>query len=194
MNFLARSVVRCAYGIAFFTVVLSVQATFAQGIQQVRHHLDLAEEQLRRVSHELHPRMLDDLGLAEAVRFLGASCGRRNGISVDVEVDLAAPCPHTVQTVFYRLVQEGLANVAKHARATRAAIALGQTGTTFSCSIRDDGVGFGTAAPDAHAIRGDFSLGLTLMRDRIEAVGGTLTIVSAPQQGTELRATVPMEH
>ena len=162
-------------------------------IQQVRHHLDLAEEQLRRVSHELHPHMLDDLGLSEAVRFLGASCGRRNGIFVDVDVSLAAPCPRTVQSVFYRLVQEGLSNVAKHARATRASIALGQTEATFSCSIRDDGVGFETT-PDALALRSDFSLGLTLMRDRIEAVGGTLTIVSAPHRGTELRATVPMEH
>jgi PAS domain S-box-containing protein len=129
-------------------------------IQQVRHHLDLGEEQLRRVSHELHPHMLDDLGLAEAVRFLGASCRRRNGILVDVEVDLAAPCPHTVQTVFYRLVQEGLANVAKHARATRAAIALDRTRRPSSVRL----------APDAHAIRSDFSLGLTLMQDRIEAV------------------------
>jgi len=162
-------------------------------IQQVRHHLDLAEEQLRRVSHELHPHMLDDLGLAEAVRFLGASCGRRNGIFVDVDVSLASPCPRTVQSVFYRLVQEGLANVAKHARATRACVVLGQAEATFSCSIRDDGVGFEVTAA-AVAPGSDFSLGLTLMRDRIEAVGGTLTIVSAPHRGTELRATVPMEH
>jgi PAS domain S-box-containing protein len=162
-------------------------------IQQVRRHLDLAEEQLRRVSHELHPQMLDDLGLTEAVRFLGASCARRNGISVDVDVSLAAPCPRPVQTVFYRLVQEALANIAKHARGTRAWISLGQTAASYSCSIRDDGVGFDPAS-DALALRRDFSLGLTLMRDRIEAVGGTLTIVSAPQHGTELRATVPMEH
>jgi len=95
-----------------------------------------------------------------------------------------------VQTVFYRLVQEGLANIAKHARASHASIVLGQTETTFCCSLDDDGVGF-DAAPAGN--RDDFSLGLTLMRDRIEAVGGTLAIVSAPQRGTSLRATVPME-
>jgi PAS domain S-box-containing protein len=159
-------------------------------IQQVRHHLDLAEVQLRRVSHELHPHMLDDLGLTEAVRFLAASCARRNRIVVDVDVTLGTPCPPAVQTVFYRLVQEGLANIAKHARASHASIVLGQTETTFCCSIDDDGIGF-DAAPDQN--RDDFSLGLTLMRDRIEAVGGTLAIVSAPQRGTSLRATVPME-
>ena len=160
-------------------------------VQQVRHHLDLAEEQLRRVPHELHPRILDDLGLTEAVRFLSAGFGVRNGISVDVQVAIGPFCPRTVETVFYRLVQEGLTNIGKHARATRVSIALTHQRTEMVCSIHDDGVGFDVASLVEE--RDGFSLGLTLMRDRIEAVGGTLTILSAPQRGTELRATVPLE-
>ena len=160
-------------------------------IQQVRHHLDLAEQQLRRVSHELHPRMLEDLGLVEAVRFLANGFVRRTGISVDVDISIASSCPRPVETVFYRLVQEGLANIGKHAGATHVFVSLGGDEARFLCSIRDDGVGFDVER--AIAERRSFSLGLALMRDRVEAVGGTLTIVSSPQRGTELRASVPVE-
>jgi two-component system, NarL family, sensor histidine kinase NreB len=160
-------------------------------VQQVRHHLDLAEEQLRRVSHELHPRILDDLGLAEAVRFLADGFGRRTGIFVDVDVSLASSCPRAVETVFYRLVQEGLTNIGKHASASRVSVVLARERARMFCSIRDDGVGFDVAAEVEE--RGTFSLGLALMRDRVEAVGGTLTILSGSQQGTELRASVPVE-
>jgi two-component system, NarL family, sensor histidine kinase NreB len=160
-------------------------------VQQVRHHLDLAEEQLRRVSHELHPRILDDLGLAEAIRFLATGFARRAGISVDVDVSIGSFCPRSVETVFYRLVQEGLTNIGKHARATSVSIRLAHEVTRITCSISDDGAGFDVASVVEE--RDGFSLGLTLMRDRIEAVGGSLTILSGPQRGTELRATVPVE-
>jgi two-component system, NarL family, sensor histidine kinase NreB len=160
-------------------------------VQQVRHHLDLAEQQLRRVSHELHPRMLDDLGLIEAVRFLVHGFGRRTGISVDVDVSVASSCPRPVETIVYRLVQEGLTNIGKHARATRVSVVLGTEEQRIVCAIRDDGVGFDVASTLEKRDR--FSLGLTLMRDRVEAVGGTLTIVSTPARGSELRASVPME-
>jgi len=160
-------------------------------IQQVRRHLDLAEQQLRRVSHELHPRMLEDLGLAEAVRFLCTMFGRRSAISVDVDVSVASSCPRAVEIVFYRLVQEGLANITKHARATQVSVTLVSDAARILCSISDNGVGFDveTAAEQ----RDSFSLGLTLMRDRVEAVGGTLAILSGPQRGTQLRASVPLE-
>jgi PAS domain S-box-containing protein len=159
-------------------------------VQQVRRHLDQAEEQLRRVSHELHPRMLDDLGLTEAVRFLAHAFGRRTGITVETEVSVNSPCPHAVETVFYRLVQESLTNIAKHAEATRVWIVLRREDHALFCSVRDNGVGFD---PDAVDRRDDFSLGLSVINDRLEAVGGTLTIVSAPQRGTELRASAPLE-
>jgi PAS domain S-box-containing protein len=159
-------------------------------VQEVRQHLDRAEEQLRRVSHELHPRILDDLGLVEAVRFLTHGFGRRTGMSVDVDVS-ATSCPRAVETVFYRLVQEGLTNIGKHAHATRVSVVLGSEAQRMVCAIRDDGVGFDVASTGEQ--RDGFSLGLALMRDRVEAVGGTLTIVSIPAHGSELRASVPME-
>jgi two-component system sensor histidine kinase NreB len=159
-------------------------------IVDVRRHLTQAEEQLRRVSHELHPRMLDDLGLAQAVRFLGETFSRRAGIPVDVAVDVETPSPRAVETVFYRLVQEALTNIGKHAKAAHVTIRLAREPGMLHCSISDDGVGF-----DIEAVveREDFSLGLTLIKDRFEAVGGTLTIASAAGRGTQLRASAPLE-
>jgi len=159
-------------------------------IQRVRGHLEQAEEQLRRVSHELHPRIVDDLGLTEAIRFVSNTFSRRSGIPVDVEITLDRSCPRAVEAVLYRLVQEALSNVNKHAQARCVAIELSRTGNTVLCSVRDDGVGFDvTGVIDSS----NFSLGLAVIRDRVEAVGGMFTIRSAPQQGTELRATAPVE-
>ena len=159
-------------------------------VQQVRGHLDQAEEQLRYVSHTLHPRMLDDLGLTDAVHFLSTTFSRRAGVSVEVDVALDTPCPRPVEAVFYRLVQEALNNVGKHARATRVSIRLGRDGQRLFCDICDDGVGFDVGALEA---RDTFSLGLIVIKDRIEAVGGTLTIRSSPDEGTQLHATAPLE-
>jgi PAS domain S-box-containing protein len=161
-----------------------------QRIQRVRGHLEQAEEQLRRVSHELHPRIVDDLGLTEAIRFVSNTFSRRSGIPVDVEITLDRSCPRAVEAVLYRLVQEALANIHKHAQARRVAVELSRTDNTVLCSVRDDGVGFDvTSVIDSS----NFSLGLAVIRDRVEAVGGMFTIRSAPQQGTELRATAPVE-
>jgi PAS domain S-box-containing protein len=159
-------------------------------LQRVRGHLEQAEEQLRRVSHELHPRIVDDLGLTEAIRFVSNSFSRRSGIPVDVEITVDRSCSRAVEAVLYRLVQEALTNISKHARARRVAIELSRTENSIVCSVQDDGVGF-----DASGVidSSNFSLGLAVIRDRVEAVGGTFTIRSAPQQGTELRATAPVE-
>jgi two-component system sensor histidine kinase NreB len=171
-------------------VARDVPADLRDRIQEVRRHLDHAEEQLRRVSHELHPRMLDDLGLGQAVRFLSETFSRRSGVPVEVDTTVETASPRALETVCYRLVQEALTNVGKHAKATRVSIQLVRDAGQLCCSIADDGVGFDVAAV---AERADFSLGLTLIKDRFEAVGGTLTIVSAPGRGTQLRASAPLE-
>jgi len=171
-------------------VARDLPAEMRDRVKRVRGDLEQAEEQLRRVSHELHPRIVDDLGLTEAIRFVSNTFSRRSGISVDVEITLDRSCPRAVEAVLYRLVQEALANVNKHAHATRVVIELSRTDSVVVCAVRDDGVGFdASSAIDSS----NFSLGLAVIRDRVEAVGGTFTIRSAPQQGTELRATAPVE-
>jgi signal transduction histidine kinase len=94
-----------------------------------------------------------------------------------------------VETLMYRLVQEGLTNVSRHANATRAMIHLyGDTRSVY-CSVKDNGSGFDVGGLGDHPS----GLGLRLIQDRLEAVGGTMAIVSACGRGTELLATVPLQ-
>ena len=160
-------------------------------LREVRDHLDQIEEHLRRLSHELRPRILDDLGLAAALEFLAEGVMKRTGIIVTTEVVLEERLPLVVETTLYRLIQEALTNAAKHARPTRVNVLVVRTGRTIRCAIRDDGVGFD--AEDIFARRGDPSLGLVGTRDRVEALGGTLGITSTPGQGTELLVLIPVD-
>lgn len=159
-------------------------------LEDVRRNLDDVEEELRRLAHELHPRILDDLGLVEAIRFLGDGVARRTGIPVRVEVSLEGRCAPLVETALYRMVQEGLTNIMKHAGATQVSIVIEQDGQNVRCLVKDDGPGFDVAAATA---RQEPGLGLAGMQDRLVAVNGVLEIISAPGKGTELCAIVPRE-
>jgi PAS domain S-box-containing protein len=160
-------------------------------LQQVKLTLNQVEEQLRRLSHEIHPRAVEDLGLVEAAAFLGDAFARRTGVVVTVHSNVEQRYPLTVETLLYRIVQEGLTNISRHARATESTITLTRHSGELSCTVQDNGVGFD---PQSSASSGNtVSLGLRLMRDRLEAVGGTLTIRSTPGSGTVLMARIPLE-
>jgi len=160
-------------------------------LQQVRMHLDEVVEQLRSISHELHPSIIDHLGLVEAVKFISRAFTRRTGVQLTIEAHLDEPCPATVGAVVYRFVLEALTNIGEHAQAASVSIAIAREGSRLLCAICDDGAGFDVAV--TLASNGTHSHGLMLIRDRLEAVGGTLDITSAPQQGTRLRAIIPLE-
>jgi PAS domain S-box-containing protein len=162
-----------------------------EGLQGIKQNLEEIEEQLRRLAHELRPRILEDMGLADALKFLANGVAKRTGIPISVEVSLQTRCAPLVETALYRLVQEGLTNMTKHARAARGTVVLAQDGDNVRCSVRDDGVGFDLSAVIAR--RDEFGLGLLGIQDRLEVVDGMLEIISAPGEGTELRAIVPLE-
>jgi PAS domain S-box-containing protein len=162
-----------------------------EALQGVKRNLEEIEEQLRRLAHELRPRILEDMGLADALKFLANGVAKRTGIPISVEVSLQTRCAPLAETAMYRLVQEGLTNMTKHARATRCTVVLAQDGENALCSIRDDGVGFDLSVVIAR--RDEFGLGLLGIQDRLEVVDGMLEIISAPGEGTELRAIVPLE-
>jgi signal transduction histidine kinase len=168
-------------------VPLPVQAR----LQQVRLHLDEVAAQLRRVSHELHPTILDDLGLIDAIKVAARAFTRRTGVHLAIESHLDEPCPAAIGAIVYRFAQEALTNIGEHAQATSASITIRRNGSRLVCAIRDDGVGFDVVATLART--GSQSLGLLLIRDRVEAAGGTLAIASAPQQGTRLQAVIPLD-
>jgi PAS domain S-box-containing protein len=162
-----------------------------EALQGVKRNLEEIEEQLRRLAHELRPRILEDMGLADALKFLANGVAKRTGIPISVEVSLQTRCAPLVETALYRLVQEGLTNMTKHARAARGTVVLAQDGDNVRCSVRDDGIGFDLSSVVAR--RDEFGLGLLGIQDRLEVVDGMLEIISAPGEGTELRAIVPLE-
>ncbi|MBI4291704.1 MAG: hypothetical protein HY661_09520 [Betaproteobacteria bacterium] len=156
---------------------------------RITAHLDQAREHLRRLSHEVHPPILDELGLVPAVQFLAEGIAKRTGLVVTVNGSTPRDFSQTVNTTVYRVVQEALANVARHARATRASIRMWKEGGRLHCLIRDNGAGFDVSIVRIrNAQRG---LGLVGMEERILALGGDFQITSAPGQGTTIRISLP---
>jgi signal transduction histidine kinase len=157
---------------------------------RVRQHLHEVAAQLRQISHELHPDIVDDLGVIEAIKFIGRAFTRETGIQLSMNVDVN-DMPPALGRVVFRLVREALTNVGQHAQATATAVSISREGSRLLCVICDDGAGFDVAAVLARST--PRNLGLRLVRARIEALGGTLDISSAPRQGTRLRTVLPVE-
>ena len=143
---------------------------------------------VRRLARELRPSILDDLGLDEAVRAYAQEVLRR---SVKLEVrasGLTGRLEPMRELVAYRVIQEALSNVAKHADASRVEVAIEHTPDALVATIADNGRGF--RPRDGIAPTGQ-GLGLLGMRERLALVGGTLAIEACPGEGTTIRATLP---
>lgn len=153
--------------------------------------LDRIELQLRRLSHELRPAILDDLGLVPAIRFLSDGVSQRSGIAIRVNASTRGRLPREIENTLYRVVQEALSNSARHSRASRAAVSLRQEGGLVRCSIWDDGVGLtDQGGPSSERERG---IGLAGIRERVAPLSGTVEIQSGNRRGTEVSVTIPME-
>jgi len=160
-------------------------------LQKVRGLLEQIEVQLRRLSHELRPTILDDLGLFPALEFLATGISARTRILISVEGSSEKRLPHVIETALYRIVQEALTNVTKHAQATRVTVCLQREDQMVRCSIRDNGIGFDSAVVLAPRI--ERGLGFVGIQERLNSLGGKLQIVSFPGRGTELLITIPLE-
>ncbi len=156
---------------------------------KVKGLLDQIEAQLRRLSHELRPTILDDLGLLPALKFLAEGVAARTGLLISVESESELSLSPLLETTLYRIVQEALTNVTRHAKASQVTITIHQEPQTLRCSIRDNGVGFDISAVLAKT--GERGLGLLGIRERLNSLGGSLSIVSDLGQGTELIITIP---
>jgi signal transduction histidine kinase len=153
----------------------------------VKGLLDRIEEQLRRLS-QVPAHDSDDLGLVARLSFWAWACGAAHRVQAWGRSEERLPGP--IETVLYRIVQEALNNVAKHARAATVTIAVSLDARHVSCSVRDDGVGFDPQATRA----GDHGIGLIGIRERLTPLGGVFSIASAHGSGTELRVTIPLGH
>lgn len=158
-------------------------------VERVVHHLDEVREQLRGLSHELRPLILDQLGLIPALRFLATGVKKRAHLEIEVKGENIGRLPQAVETVLYRTVQEALTNVTRHAQASRADVKVWIERNAIHCSIRDNGVGFDI--PE-HKNRVISSLGLIGIQERVDALYGECRILSKPGQGTELQVAIPL--
>jgi signal transduction histidine kinase len=149
--------------------------------------LDEAMDLKRRVVEDLRPSLLDHFGLPTALRaYVDAACAKA-GLSAALSLaEEGATMPRETAIALFRIVQEGVTNVIRHAQARSLALRLALEGDTWRFTLSDDGHGFDTA--DA-GLRG--SHGLTGMRQRVRALGGRLEIESRPGAGTTLRVTIP---
>jgi signal transduction histidine kinase len=145
-------------------------------------------QDVRSLAVELRPKTLDDFGLVPAVERLVQTFSEQTNISVDVEDRLGdTRLPEEVETALYRIVQEALTNIVKHANARSVSILLMRRGGSAQAVIEDDGLGF---APDAAEDGG--GLGLLGMRERVSLLDGRLEVESTPGTGTTLVAEVPL--
>lgn len=155
-------------------------------IEELRELVVATLQDVRRLAVELRPSALDDFGLVPALERLSASFAEQSDISVDFQAALPDErLPDETETALYRIVQESLTNVVKHAQAQRVSILLTRTNGSVKAVVEDDGKGF-----DPEKTTGGF--GLVGMRERLALLGGRLAIESAPGAGTTVAAEVPV--
>jgi len=166
--------------------VRSAEATVADELPELRAQLARvadglrgAMEDLRELSHGIHPAILSEGGLSQALRALG----RRSTLPVELEVNIPTRLPEPVEVAAYYVVSEALANATKYAQASVAEVEVRTTDDRLRLTVRDDGIG------GASLKRGSGLIGLA---DRVEALGGTLTIHSGTGQGTRLEVDLPI--
>ncbi len=146
---------------------------------------------LRRIASDLRPIMLDDLGLAAAVEWLVANFVSRYGIDVNADIDIGPEEPaKPVATTLFRVVQEALTNIAKHAQASKVQLRLRCTASTCELTVQDNGVG---ASPESLAKKLPLSLGLQGIRERVRLLNGEVTIHTRKKDGFRLHAQMPAQ-
>ncbi|TMQ73727.1 MAG: sensor histidine kinase [Candidatus Eisenbacteria bacterium] len=163
----------------------------AQRLDRARGMVDELAQRLRRLSHELRPLMLDDLGLEPSLHFLAEGVAERSGLEVRVEGSVQDRFGPAVEIAVYRAVQEALQNVVRHAMAKRVVVVLRHHEHELRCSVRDDGRGFPIGINGAPCPPKGF--GLDAMRERLAKVGGTMVAGSRPSGGAEVTIRIPLE-
>jgi signal transduction histidine kinase len=158
--------------------------TKAADLREVATH---TLDEVHDLSMRLRPRVLDDLGLSAALERLAHEWQVRYKIPVDVVIQLNERLPGEVETAVYRILQEALTNIARHADATSVSIFLEKRGDMMRAIVEDDGIGFDPAIQS-----GERHLGLLGMRERAELLNGNLIIESTHERGTSIYIEIPL--
>ena len=165
----------------------SPESARAAAAAELREQIVETLQSVRRLAVELRPSALDDFGLAPALERLAEAFGEQSGIAVDIQTNLDSQrLAPEVETALYRIVQEALTNVAKHAEATRVSIVVTRKASSVTAVIEDDGQGFGAGGGTGEG------LGLVGMKERVGLLGGRLALESTEGAGTTVVAEVPV--
>jgi two-component system sensor histidine kinase UhpB len=153
-------------------------------LDELRETARSGTEDVRRIARHLRPEALDDLGLQSALAALATSFAEQAQLRVERRLEPSLPLSRDEELVVYRVAQEALTNVARHAQATRVELRVHQNRALTVLTVRDDGCGLSPGAlPSAHGIRG--------MRERAMLIGAQLQIDSTPGRGTEIKLSIP---
>jgi two-component system, NarL family, sensor histidine kinase UhpB len=164
-----------------------VQGNAVERIVRIKDQLIKVSEDVHNISRQIHPTILDDLGLVRAIESECAMFLRRHSITPSFIKDhVPDAIPDDIALCLYRVVQEGLRNIAVHSRAKSCKIVLHLSGDAICLAVTDDGVGF-----DPLKVRNTPGLGLSSMRERVQLVEGDFAIRSQPGKGTEITVCVP---
>ncbi len=156
-------------------------------IKELAEQAQANSREIRRLVHDLRPVALDELGLVPALRQHLARSESEHGLAVEFVADEGERLPAPLETALFRIVQEAVNNVLRHAQAQHVAVTLSRQADQVEVQIVDDGRGF-----DIHLPRSGRHVGLWSMRERVEQLGGRLEVRSASGQGTTVTALVPL--
>ncbi|MFW6097378.1 MAG: histidine kinase [Chloroflexota bacterium] len=159
----------------------------SQRLDAVEELLKASQHDLATIINEMRPAALEGRSLVAALRSHLETWSQHTGIKARMQVEGQRSLPTNVERALYRVVQEALANTARHSRATRASLKLRYTQDYVTLALADDGVGFDTTQPET------VGFGLQSIRQRISELGGTLSITSKPGKGATLWAEVPLQ-
>ena len=166
--------------------LLPDQRTLSDKVATVKGQIDRTIATVRRISSELRPLVLDDLGLSAAASWYVDQFSARTGLAVDLSLpDVDPERGDVVATALFRVLQESLTNVARHAQAEKVSVCLAFENGVWSLSVSDDGLGFVPKSGEP----GD--IGLVGMRERAQNLGGRFSVTSAPGQGTRIDVAIP---
>ncbi|MEF1184191.1 sensor histidine kinase, partial [Vibrio sinaloensis] len=160
-----------------------------QHLVKSQHSLMTAINEVRHISHQLRPSALDDIGLQAAMNSLLQDFKAHSGVEVESSLTTeSGKLKSEVATTLYRVAQESLTNIGKHANANKVSVILQQMGNMLQLIIRDDGVGF-----DVSTAMRKQGIGLRNMRERVEFIGGDFEIESEPGFGTEITVLLELD-
>jgi signal transduction histidine kinase len=178
-----------ALELAFSELARNLPPEAAERAQEILALTGQLDQQLRCLSHELHPVLLDDVGLVGALDALARRIAVTSGLSITFTASIPERLPHAIESCLYRAVQEALINVVRHARARTVGIELDRVGSRVLCFVHDDGRGLPRTPQGGSKDQG---LGLIGIRGRVKVLGGTLDVTTTPGSGTALALSIPL--